>query len=265
MTPCGILVVDDEKVVLKSVQETLNRLGYEVKGTASSGEEAIRKAAELKPDLVLMDIVLPGMLDGIQAAEQIVRSQEIPIVYMTALADSRTLQRAKQVAPYGYVHKPVRDQELHTAIEVALSRQAMERKARESQHWLAATLHCISEAVVATDPQGRIKFMSAMAEALTDTKQEDALGEPVAKVVRILDLNTGEPVENFAPRYLREESGFSYHRFQFKREDKEASIGCSVSPIREDRKKLLGFVLVFREAGDFRSPIKGEKESDEPA
>jgi len=264
MVPCEILVVEDEKVVSKAVQETLNRLGYGVKGTATSGEEAVRKAAELKPDLILMDIVLPGVLDGIQAAEQIVKYHDIPIVYMTALADSRTVQRAKQGAPYGYVHKPVRDQELHSAIEVAISRQAMERRVRESQQWLAATLRCISEAVVATDPQGRVKFMSAMAEALTDTKQDDALGESVARVMHLFDPTSSQPVENFAQRYLREEAGFSYHRFLFKREDKESTVGCAVSPIKDDRKKTLGFVLVFREAGQLRIAVKGDKNSGAP-
>jgi CheY-like chemotaxis protein len=264
MTRCTILIVEDEKVVAKAVQETLNRLGYDVKGIATSGEEAVRKVAEVKPDLVLMDIVLSGVLDGIQAAEQITKSQDVAIVYMTALSDTKTLQRVKQASPFGYVHKPVQDRELHTAIEVALSRQAMERKVRESQQWLAATLRCISEAVIATDPQGRVKFLSAMAEALTDTKKDAALGIPLTDLLPLVDPATGGPVENFAGRYLREESGFAYHRFEMKREDKRSSMGCSVSPIKDDRRKLLGFVLLFREVGDLKWPKKAEKAEPEP-
>ena len=245
----SILVVEDEKLLSKEIQDILRRMEYEVRGTAVTGEEAVRKAGEMKPSLVLMDVVLSGVLDGIQAAEQISRLYDIPVVYTTAHADERTLQRIRQTAPFGCVYKPVRDRELRAAIEFALDRHSLERQLRESQHWLAATLRSVSEAVIATDPQGRVKFMSGMAEALAEVRPEQALGRHLTEVLPLQDPIGGGTLENFAPRYLKEEGGTVYHRFPMVRgTDRTASIGCSISPIRDERRTLLGFVLVFREA-----------------
>lgn len=257
MAAFSILVVEDEKLLSKEVQDILRRMEYEVRGTATTGEEAVRKAGEMRPSLVLMDVVLSGVLDGIQAAEQISRLYDIPVVYTTAHADERTLQRIRQTAPFGCVYKPVRDRELRAAIEFALDRHSLEKQLRESQHWLSATLRSVSEAVVATDPQGRVKFMSGMAEALAEVHQEQALGRALTEVLPLQDPIGGGTLENFAQRYLKEEGGTAYHRFPLLRgADRSGSIGCSISPIRDERRALLGFVLVFREAAPKNSSPK---------
>lgn len=245
---CTILLVEDERLLAKEIQDILRRLEYEVKGVATTGEEAIRKAGEIRPDLILMDIVLAGVLDGIQAAEQISRLFDLPVVYMTAHADEPTLQRIRRTAPFGCVYKPIRDRELRAAIEFALDRHRLERQIRESQHWLSATLRSVSEAVIATDPSGRIKFMSAMAEALAELKQEHALGHEITQVLPLRDPSGSGAIENFAARFLKDEGGPTYHRFPMTRANREVSVGCGISPIRDDRKNLLGFVFVFREA-----------------
>lgn len=256
MAFCTILLVEDERLLAKELQDILRRLEYEVKGVATTGEEAIRKAGEVRPQLVLMDIVLAGVLDGIQAAEQIVRLYDIPVVYMTAHADEPTLQRIRKTAPFGCVYKPVRDRELRAAIEFALDRHSLERQFRESQHWLSATLRSVSEAVIATDPSGRVKFMSAMAEALAEMRQEQALGREIFDVLRLRDPSGSGSIENFAARFLKDEGGTAYHRFPIVRADREASVGCGISPIRDERRTLLGFVFVFREASQKGFPPK---------
>lgn len=124
-----ILVVEDERIVATGIRNMLGTLGYRVPAVVASGEEAIKKAAELHPDLVLMDIVLQGEMDGIEAAEQIRRRFNIPVIYLTAYADEATLQRAKLTAPYGYLLKPFNERELHAAIETALYKYMMEREA----------------------------------------------------------------------------------------------------------------------------------------
>ncbi|MFQ5616738.1 MAG: response regulator, partial [Anaerolineales bacterium] len=98
-----ILVVEDENIVAMDIQNRLRRLGYAVPAVVSSGEEAIDKAAETHPDLVLMDIKLKGEMDGVAAAEQIRARFGIPAIYLTANADEATLQRAKITQPYGYL------------------------------------------------------------------------------------------------------------------------------------------------------------------
>src|SRR5437016_7988221 len=109
-----ILVVEDEAIVAEDIQSRLENLGYAVPAVASSGEEAMRKAVETHPDIVLMDIVLKGNMDGVEAAEQMRDRFNIPVVYLTAYSDDSTFQRAKAAEPLGYVLKPFEERELQT-------------------------------------------------------------------------------------------------------------------------------------------------------
>ncbi|MGH7258777.1 MAG: response regulator, partial [Nitrospiraceae bacterium] len=95
MEPANILVVEDEPIVAKDIQLSLRRLGYRVPATATSGEEAIRKAKESHPDLILMDIVLKGKMDGVETVQHIRKQYDVPVIYLTAYADDHTLERAK--------------------------------------------------------------------------------------------------------------------------------------------------------------------------
>jgi len=115
-----IFVVEDESIVSLEIQSRLKSLGYQVAGTASSGDEAIRKVLELKPDLILMDIRIKGNIDGIDTAAEIHKHLEIPVIFLTAYADEATLQRAKVTDPFGYIIKPFEERELEISIEIAL-------------------------------------------------------------------------------------------------------------------------------------------------
>jgi CheY-like chemotaxis protein len=122
MAKAQILVVEDDNITVMELRDRLQSLGYAVSGVASYGEEAIEKAGEMRPDLVLVDIRLKGGMDGIEVAEEIIARFDIPIVYLTALADENTLQRAKLAKHYGYIGKPFDERELEVAIEAALHR-----------------------------------------------------------------------------------------------------------------------------------------------
>ena len=121
-TPTKILVVEDELIAAENIARNLKKLGYEVIGIVDSGEEAIQAATNNHPNLVLMDIMLQGDLDGIQAAGHIRSELKIPVIYMTAYADDDTLGRAKLTEPYGYLVKPFKPQALKTTIEIALQK-----------------------------------------------------------------------------------------------------------------------------------------------
>jgi AmiR/NasT family two-component response regulator len=125
-----MLVVDDERIVTRDLEEDLTQMGYEVVGVASSGEEAIVKAKSLRPDLVLMDIVMPGALDGIDAATEIIAELGIPVIFLTAYADEEFLNRAKRATAYGYIVKPAQSQQLRAAIEMALHKDKEDRMVR---------------------------------------------------------------------------------------------------------------------------------------
>ena len=109
-----ILVVEDENIVAKDIEHRLKALGYHVPALASSGEEALKRAQETSPDLVLMDIRLKGTMDGVETAEELRRRFNIPVAYLTAYADANTLQRAKVTEPFGYILKPFEERELYT-------------------------------------------------------------------------------------------------------------------------------------------------------
>lgn len=126
MSKTSVLVVEDESIVAKDIQQSLTKLGYNVLGTASTGEKAIALATELKPDVVLMDIMLKGNLTGIDAAAEIKKNEGIPVIFLTAYADEGTLAKAKVTEPYGYIIKPFKEIDLHTSIEMALYKHKKE-------------------------------------------------------------------------------------------------------------------------------------------
>lgn len=122
-----ILVVEDEHIVAMGIKKMLKSLGYTVTGIASSGEDAISKAESTFPDVVLMDIMLKGDMDGVEAAMEIKEMFNVPVVYLTAYSDSKVLERAKRTEPFGYIIKPFDEKDLYSSIEVALQRYRKEK------------------------------------------------------------------------------------------------------------------------------------------
>src|SRR5688572_9472646 len=116
----NILITEDESIVAKDIQHSLKKLGYNVIGICSTGEDAIQTVEEKRPDLILMDIMLKGEMSGIEAADQIRARFNIPVIFLTAYADESTLAKAKVTEPYGYIIKPFKEIDLHTSIEMAL-------------------------------------------------------------------------------------------------------------------------------------------------
>lgn len=129
----SIFIVEDEAIVADDIKETLQSLGYTVAGTAKSGESALEKVAQTGPDLVLMDIHLASTMDGIETAGEIHTRYGIPVIFLTAYADSALIERAKITEPYGYILKPYDERGLHSAIEMALYKHQMGRALQESE------------------------------------------------------------------------------------------------------------------------------------
>jgi len=132
MKKAKILVVEDQNIVALNLRNKLKNLGYAVPATASTGEEAIRKAELTGADLVLMDIMLKGDMDGIEAAKEIKTRFGIPILYLTAYTDDETLEKAKNTEPAGYISKPFKEEDLHSNIEMALHRYRDKKKNEDS-------------------------------------------------------------------------------------------------------------------------------------
>lgn len=136
MNSIGILVVEDEAIVAKDIQQTLKKLGYEVLGICSTGEDAIQKAEQLNPALILMDIMLKGTMSGIEVADFVKQKLNIPVIFLTAYADSSTLSKAKITEPYGYIIKPFKEIDLQTNIEIALYKHGKASEAKRERDFL---------------------------------------------------------------------------------------------------------------------------------
>lgn len=126
-----IMIVEDEWLVAEEINKCFQKLGYTVTSVVPSGEVAVQKAEEDRPDLILMDIVLQGEMDGIDAARQIRSRFNIPVVYLTANADKKVLERVKTTEPFGYLIKPFEERELHATIEMALYKHKIEEEKNE--------------------------------------------------------------------------------------------------------------------------------------
>ncbi|MFA4851991.1 MAG: response regulator [Bacteroidales bacterium] len=120
MAKFNILVVEDESIVAKDIQNSLKKLGYIVSAVVDSGKKAMEKVEQSRPDLILMDIMLKGKINGIEAANTIRTRYDIPVIFLTAYADDDTLSKAKISEPYGYIIKPFKEKELQTTIEMAI-------------------------------------------------------------------------------------------------------------------------------------------------
>ena len=254
MAKIQILIVEDDGIIAKDIQNTLEGLGYAVAAITSNAEGAIEKAAETQPDLVLMDIMLEGDMDGVEAAEQIRDRFGIPVVYLTAHADEKTLHRAKTTGPYGYILKPFNEMELHTNIEIALYKSGLEKKLKENEQLLATTLRSIGDAVITTDVNGSVTFMNPVAESLTGWRQKDAVRRPLKDVFNIIDEHTGEQIEDPVTRVLRDgvAVGLANNTVLIAKDGTKRSIDDSGAPIKDCKGNIMGVVLVFRDITEKR-------------
>ena len=245
----SILIVEDESIVARDIQECLLSFGYKVTGVVSSGEEAIKAVTAERPDLVLMDIVLNGNVDGIDAAHEIRTRFGVPVVYLTAYADDKTLERAKVTEPFGYIVKPFDERELHSTVEIALYKAKSEKKLKESEIWFSTTLKSLGDGVIATDPEGEVVFLNHAAEGITGWRQQDAVGRSMHEIFHIINEHTRQRVENPVAKVLHEGRvvGLANHTILITRQGTEVPIDDSAAPIRDDKGNLLGIVMVFRE------------------
>jgi len=250
-----ILVVEDEAVTGMDIQRRLKNLGYDVPVVVSSGEKAIEKVKENHPDLILMDINLNREMDGIEAAFKIHSFSDIPVIYLTAYTDDKTLQRAKISEPYAYLIKPFKDRELLINVEVAFYKHMMEKKlkesyekVKESKKWLEAAVDSIGDAVIATDHQGIIKLINPIAQALTGWNEEDALGKKVAHVFNIVIGGTDRQVEDPVKKVIKEGMfyGLADQTFLVAKNGVRIPVDIIGTPIKNGG-SIVGVVLVFND------------------
>jgi len=255
-----IMVVEDEKIVARDIQNTLKNFGYDVSAVVASGEDAIQMVREVQPDLVLMDIVLRGNMDGVRTARKIYYDFNIPVIYVTAYADEGTLNRVKKTEPFGYILKPFQVKELRSAIEIALYRHRTDKRLKQRKKHLALALSSISDGVIATDTSGFITFMNPVAEDLTALKKEHALGRHWTGVFKMIDERVRSFVKSQLVKTLKKgvAAGSDGKTVITSKNGTERYIHVSVAPIQDEKGNKEGAVVVFRKIPMFQQ-LKEER------
>ncbi len=246
-----VLIVEDEKIIALDLQRRLERFGYQICATASEGEEAVRKASEHRPDIILMDIMLAGAVDGIEAAKSIKRELQIPVIFLTAYADERTLERAKEAEPFGYILKPFKERELYTTIDIALYKYRVDKRLKQQERLFSAILHSVNDGIVATGIDLDILFMNPVAEEMTGWTEPDAQGHPAATVLSLLDSRT---LSSLIPDSLPSDRHPVFFRDAIMKSRHGASyiIDGSITKIHQDRNETEGYVLAFRDISELK-------------
>ena len=271
MSGSRIVVVEDEWVIADDLRGRLEKQGHTVVGVFSRGEQAVEAVRADPPDLVLMDIMLAGAMDGIEAAAAIHECCEVPLIFLTAYADATILERAKPTEPAGYLVKPYEDRELFSTIEVALYKAEMERRLRRRERFLRGVTASLGEGVAVLDGEGRSLFLNPEAERLLGWSEAELHGRP------LLERIHAEPAAGHgAPREIRaalaegevrrlEEDLFLH------RESGSFPVACVISPLEladMDQGEGRGVVLTFQDITErkrARDELHAAKEAAEAA
>lgn len=255
-----IMIVEDEAIVAKDIETSLAGLGYSICAVAASGEEAIAAAGQFRPDLILMDIMLKGKVDGIETAGQITSRWDIPVIFLTAFSDDSTIGRAKGTNAAGYLLKPFEVRELRTTIEMALYKHAMERKLKQNREWLESILHCIADAVLTTNKDGLIEFANPAAERLTGRTSKEMIARRLGEVVClkgqhgiIPDATNHELIIQHGG-LLSDETGVVLMR----NDGQQIEVEYSAVPLKCYDEKVVGIVFALRDVAVRQKAIARE-------
>jgi PAS domain S-box-containing protein/putative nucleotidyltransferase with HDIG domain len=246
MRKTKILVVEDESIVARDIRNMLVGLGYEVTAVVPGAKAAVEKAQETDPDIVLMDVMLQGKITGVEAAEHIYTNFRIPVVYLTAYADSTTVQQAKKTEPFGYIIKPFEERELQTTIEIALYKYKMQMELKDRERWLSTILKSIGDGVIATNKNGVITFMNPLAETLTGWKLDQAMDRTLSDVFKVMNQKPGKMQKISVKKILKGEgSALSDEAILVSKTGKKTPIDPRMEPIKDDGGNNSGVVLAF--------------------
>ncbi|MEJ8542963.1 response regulator [Methanothermobacter wolfeii] len=238
MSKARVMVVEDESIVAIDITQRLESLGYEVTATASTGEKAVEMAKKTKPDIILMDIVLKGDMDGIEAAEEISKHLKVLIVYITAYSDEETLKRAKVTGPFGYIIKPFEDRELHSIIEVALYKHELEKKLTESNELFRAILTSLTDILFTVDSYGTLTMVSSGPLERYGLSEEDVTGKKIHEVFDD-DINMEMVRRALEGESVSYEWTWSAHE--------EFHFQTTMSPLRDFEERITGAVGIHRD------------------
>lgn len=245
MSVAKILVVEDEGLTAMEIQRKLQVWGYEVPSFAFSGKEAVIKAEKIKPDLILMDVILKGEGDGIDAATEIKKRLDIPIIYLTAFGDDETRERAQITDPADYILKPYEENELHQKIQNAINQHKIDKKLIENGEWLDKKLK--DSGVIILDSKGVIRYINDYGCELLLSDKEKIINSKLGSIFPIKITDYDGDLENYLNKFVDEDGAGISQQTVFIRDNHEVCLEYSFTPIRNDQGKLVGVNLIFED------------------
>jgi diguanylate cyclase (GGDEF)-like protein/PAS domain S-box-containing protein len=248
----NILIVEDEKIIALDLQRRLERFGYSVVGMASDGPEAIALARDRSPDIILMDIMLSGGMDGIEAAKLIRARFGIPVIFLTAYTDEKTLERAKEVEPFGYIVKPFKERELYTTIDIALYKNSIDKKLRKQERLFSAILHSINDGIIATDTDMAVGFMNKVAESITGWTEAAAKGRHAGAIISIQDQRTQRELLGAAPPKVDAKPYFFKEAVIKNAIGQTLLVDGSITRIHEKENESDGYLVTLRDITEIK-------------
>ncbi len=248
----AVFVVEDDPQIASLIQAFLTRLGYVVSGSAQAGDDALVAIERNRPDLVLMDIALSGELDGVQTAAVVAARFEIPVVFLTGLADETTLHRSQESGAFGYLLKPFEQEDLKAAIDLALAKHQMESRLRHVDRWFAAAIRSITDGIIATDQCDRVTFLNPVAERLTGHCGTHALGRPLSGILELAEEIHGDEKGLSAQADHAGSAGVHFEATLIPSDGIALPIECSAAPLRNAEGATIGRIIVFRDVSTRR-------------
>ncbi|MBZ0265119.1 response regulator [bacterium] len=255
MQTLKVLIAEDEGIVARDIEQHLVEMGHEVVHVAFKAEEAIKHALVEKPDLILMDIMLQGNVDGIEAASTILEEFEVPVIYLTALSDSKTVKRALKTNPYGYIIKPFDQDDLRTAIELALFKYHQDQVAKGRDVWLRTLMRSMENAIIATDEKGTIKFVNEFAEELIERHECDIQENHLNQILMLGKLESENEIQHLLfPLEEIIEGGKSYtfgnNTILIGEDGTYLPVEAICTPLKDSEEEITGLVLNLQPSGD---------------
>lgn len=245
-----VLIVEDDEIIANLITLMLEKKGYTIVGKSASGEESIRKAAELEPDLILMDINLNGQMDGVTAARYIFQLFYFPIIFLTALCDDNLLERAKSAQPYGYLLKPFTDRELTSNVELALYNHSIKKKYLDNYPiGLPTKIMELLDVIIMTDTKGMIIFFNPYAGRFLGLPDNQILMTHWREVMMFINDQTDEQLEDPIPEVVKQQL-VVMHDFNaavVNRSGKRRKASIIARPVKDDNNNLLGVFLHIKE------------------
>lgn len=258
MANTKILIATNESTIAQELSKCLITLGYKISGIAASNEEILAKIEESKPDLILIDIRLNEGSTGINTAEMIRSTYNIPNIYLTGTGGQATIQRAKSTGPFGYIFKPLDEKQIYATIETALLRHLLEAELREDRRWLNAVLDGINDGVIAADNQNVVRFINPVAEQLTSWSEIETIEKTVNEVFTIFDENTHERVEIFGIENSldKKKANTRFEGLLISKSGKITPVEADLTYLNDEKGMMAGMVLVFRDISKHREDIQ---------